>query len=79
MGFFTLVFVTIAGFVVLLLVIGRLYSGSGADLLDWDPAGRAASKILAEIEDEQQMHELRDDRERLEAERAARRQGRASE
>lgn len=74
MGFFTLVAVTTIGFVVFLLVIGRFYPGNGSDLVDWDPAGRAAEKILAEAEDEEQMHALRAERQRVKAERAQRRQ-----
>ena len=73
MGFYVLLAVGFVGVVAFLLVVGRMYPGNGADLLDYDPIGRAAKKILVEEEDIEQMRELRSKQEELEQQRAAHR------
>jgi hypothetical protein len=74
MGFFLMLAVGLVVVVVFLLVIGAMYPGNGADLLDYDPVGRAAKKILAEDEDAIQMQDLQAERER-QAQRRAQRHG----
>jgi hypothetical protein len=55
MGF---VFLTLAGVAVVvgvLLLVGRMYPGSGADLLDWKPTRSYEDEARMEMEDVQQM------------------------
>ena len=73
MGFYLLLAVGFVGVVAFLLVVGRMYPGNGADLLDYDPIGRAAKKILVEEEDIVQMRELREKQEELAQQRSERR------
>jgi hypothetical protein len=73
MSFYLMLAVVLGIFLVFLLIVGSLYPGNGSDLLDYDPAGRAARKILAEDEDIHQMHELRAEQEELAQRRAQRR------
>jgi hypothetical protein len=47
----------VAALVVALYVLGRFFPGSGADQLDWRPARTYDQKVLAEIEDLDQMLE----------------------
>jgi hypothetical protein len=37
--------------VVALVLVARLYPGTGADLLDWDPSERFAARVAADAED----------------------------
>lgn len=73
MGFYLLLAVGLVGVVAFLLVVGAMYPGNGSDLLDYDPVGRAAKKILAEEEDMREMEDLRSEQEALALERAQRR------
>lgn len=45
------------GAIVFLFVLGRFTSGTGADLLDWDPTDRQENRRMAEDEDMDQMIE----------------------
>lgn len=47
-----------AGIVVFFLLLGGLTSGSGADLLDWDPGGRAERRAVVDHDDLEDMIEL---------------------
>ena len=56
MDAFPLIVLGVIGVVVLVLVlIGRFYPGSGADLLDWRPTRSYETEIELEMEDVQQM------------------------
>jgi len=48
----------IAGIIVFFLLLGGLTSGTGADLLDWDPGGRAERRAAVDHDDLQDMIEL---------------------
>jgi hypothetical protein len=50
---FTLVLVGVI--VVLLVLVGRAYPGSGADLLDWKPTRSHEEEAQLEVDDVQQM------------------------
>ena len=57
----------VGGFVVLiaiLLAIGRLYPGTGAEQLDWKPTRSYEDEIELELEDVEQMLELQNERRR---------------
>jgi hypothetical protein len=55
---FILVSTLMVGFIVLLLVLlGRAYPGSGADLVDWKPTRSGEVEAQLEIDDVQQMIE----------------------
>ena len=45
-------------------ILGRLTSGSGADLIDWDPAGRADKRRALDHDDMDQMLEMANRRRR---------------
>lgn len=47
-----------AGIIVFFLLLGGLTSGSGADLLDWDPGGRAERRAAVDHDDLEDMIEL---------------------
>jgi hypothetical protein len=56
--FVDFVLLTLAGVAVVvgvLLFVGRLYPGSGADLLDWQPTRSYEDEAKLELEDVQQM------------------------
>jgi len=55
-GWYVLIF--FAGTTLLFYLLGRLTSGTGADLLDWDPSERQAARRRAEAEDMEQLLEL---------------------
>jgi hypothetical protein len=58
------------GLVVLVLVlVGRFYPGSGADLLDWRPTRSYEAEIELELEDVQQMLEAQNEYRRRRGER----------
>jgi hypothetical protein len=58
------------GIVVLVLVlVGRFYPGSGADLLDWRPTRSYEAEIELEMEDVQQMLEAQNEYRRRRGER----------
>jgi len=44
--------------VVFFLLLGKLTPGSGADVIDWDPVGRAEAKAGMDQEDLDEMLEL---------------------
>jgi hypothetical protein len=48
--------------VLFFFLLGRLTWGSGADLLDWDPAGRNERRRVAEDEDIDQLLEVANER-----------------
>jgi hypothetical protein len=45
----------LAVFVVALLLIGRYYPGSGADVLDWKPTRSPEAELQSELDDVSQM------------------------
>jgi hypothetical protein len=47
----------VAGLVVVLLLLGRFYPGSGAQQLDWRPTRSAEVEVQNEIDDVDQMRE----------------------
>jgi hypothetical protein len=47
-----------AGILVFFLVLGKLTRGTGEDLVDWDPVGRARQRRTLELEDTEEMLEL---------------------
>jgi hypothetical protein len=55
--------------VLVLVVIGRFYPGSGADLLDWRPTRSYETEVQLEIEDVQQMIEAQNEYRRRRGER----------
>ena len=58
------------GLVVLVLVlVGRFYPGSGADLLDWRPTRSYEAEVELELEDVQQMLEAQNEYRRRRGER----------
>lgn len=48
----------------MLLAIGRLYPGTGAEQLDWKPTRSYEDEIQLELDDIQQMLELQNERRR---------------
>ncbi len=57
----------LGGFAILiamLLAIGRLYPGTGAEQLDWKPARSYEDEIQLELDDIEQMLELQNERRR---------------
>lgn len=54
----------LVGLVLFFFLLGRFTSGDGSDVVDWDPAGRAESKRVAERDDVQQMLETANRRRR---------------
>ncbi len=57
----------LGGFAILiamLLAIGRLYPGTGAEQLDWKPTRSYEDEIQLELDDIQQMLELQNERRR---------------
>jgi hypothetical protein len=55
MEFILISFGMVALLVVVLVLIGRAYPGSGADLLDWKPTRSYEDEAMLEVEDVQQM------------------------
>jgi hypothetical protein len=55
MEFILISFGMVALLVVVLVLIGRAYPGSGADLLDWKPTRSYEDEAMLEMEDVQQM------------------------
>jgi hypothetical protein len=47
----------VAGLVIVLLLLGRFYPGSGAEQLDWRPTRSAEVEVQNEIDDLDQMRE----------------------
>jgi hypothetical protein len=47
--------------VALLVIVGRFYPGSGADLLDWRPSRSYEAEVELEMEDVQQMIEAQNE------------------
>jgi uncharacterized protein YkwD len=45
------------GLIIFCLLLGKLYPGSGADVLDWRPSRSYEQRVAAEIEDLDQMLE----------------------
>lgn len=54
----------IPAMILFFFLLGKLTSGTGADLLDWDPAGKAEQRMETDAEDTRQMLELRNRRRR---------------
>jgi hypothetical protein len=50
--------------IVMLLAVGRLYPGSGAEQLDWKPTRSYEDEVRLELEDIDQMLELQNERRR---------------
>jgi hypothetical protein len=51
------------GSVIFLLLLGRLTSGTGADLLDWDPNERHERRVMMEVEDlDELLERINEDR-----------------
>lgn len=59
------VFGTVAVIVVVLLLIGRFYPGSGAEVLDWQPTRSLELETELELNDIDQMLEAQNERRRL--------------
>ena len=51
-------------FGLILVLAARMYPGSGADLLDWDPSKRMETRYAAEYEDMDDMLESHNRRQR---------------
>jgi hypothetical protein len=47
-----------AGVLVFFLLLGKLTWGTGEDLVDWDPVGRARRRRALDLEDTEDMLEL---------------------
>ena len=47
----------VAGLVIVLLLLGRFYPGSGAEQLDWRPTRSVEVEVQNEIDDADQMRE----------------------
>lgn len=58
MSVFELALVLLAAIILFFLLLGGLTPGSGADLLDWDPAGRAERRAGVDHDDLKDMIEL---------------------
>ena len=50
--------------IVMLVAVGRLYPGTGADQLDWKPTRSYEDEVRLELEDVEQMLELQNERRR---------------
>jgi hypothetical protein len=48
----------LAGIALFFVLLGSLTKGSGADLLDWDPAGRAERRAGLDREDYEELLEV---------------------
>jgi hypothetical protein len=46
------------GVLTFFLLLGKLTRGTGEDLVDWDPVGRARHRRALELEDTEEMLEL---------------------
>jgi hypothetical protein len=55
MSLFYLALILLGAIIVFFLLLGGLTPGSGADLLDWDPAGRAERRAGVDHDDLQDM------------------------
>jgi hypothetical protein len=64
MEFALFVVVGFAILIGLLLIVGRLYPGSGAEQLDWKPTRSYEDEVRLELEDVDQMLELQNERRR---------------
>jgi hypothetical protein len=47
-----------AGVLLFFLLLGKLTRGTGEDLVDWDPVGRARQRRALELEDTEELLEL---------------------
>lgn len=64
MEFGLIVILGLAALVGVLLLIGRYYPGSGADVLDWRPTRSYEDEVRLELEDIDQMLEAQNERRR---------------
>jgi uncharacterized protein (DUF849 family) len=64
MEFGLIVFAGLAGLVGILLLIGKYYPGTGADVLDWKPTRSYEDEVRLELEDIDQMLEAQNERRR---------------
>jgi hypothetical protein len=62
--FALIIFGSIAGLIVALLLIGRYHPRSGAEVLDWKPTRSVEAEILLEFDDVDQMIEATNERRR---------------
>jgi hypothetical protein len=69
-GFAYVVVGTLAVLVIILVLIGRYYPGSGADVIDWQPTRSLETEIELEIDDIDQMIEAQNERRRRRGEAA---------
>ncbi|MHB8692958.1 MAG: hypothetical protein ACYDHH_17110 [Solirubrobacteraceae bacterium] len=58
MSLLVIVLLLFVGMVIFFLLLGGLTAGSGADLLDWDPGGRAERRAGLDHADLEEMLEL---------------------
>jgi hypothetical protein len=66
------VFIIVGGMgalIIALLLIGRFYPGSGAEVLDWKPTRSIETEVELELDDVQQMLEAQNERRRARGER----------
>ncbi len=56
-GWVVLIF--IGGMILFFFLLGRFTSGTGAELLDWDPAGHADRRRTLDDEDTKQLLEMK--------------------
>lgn len=64
MGIEWLFLIGLFGLLVFLYLLGTLTSGSGAELLDWDPVGRGEEKYALDAQDTHELLELANRRRR---------------
>ncbi|MEX2194577.1 MAG: hypothetical protein WD844_04750 [Thermoleophilaceae bacterium] len=64
MEFGLIVILGLAALVGMLLLIGKYYPGSGADVLDWKPTRSYEDEVRLELEDIDQMLEAQNERRR---------------
>lgn len=64
MDLLILFFAVFGGALILIVILARLHPGSGADLLDFDPAKRLEQRYAAEFEDMEDMMETHNRRRR---------------
>lgn len=64
MSFALLIALFVVAFVLFLLFVARAYPGTGADLVDWDPARRAEARMASDEEDMAEMLEIENRRRR---------------
>jgi hypothetical protein len=57
MGIGWMILIFFGGTILFFFLLGKFTMGSGADLLDWDPGGRAEDKRSVDDEDMHQMLE----------------------